>query len=65
MEEDIFKPITGIEDPHATSNDNGVTVVYFATSKNVIVKSTKFPHRVIHKHNWTSPDGVTYNYIMS
>jgi hypothetical protein len=60
--EDIFKPIIGNESPHEASNDNGVRVVNFATFKNLIVKST-FPHRDIHKHTWTSPDGVTHNQI--
>jgi hypothetical protein len=45
------------------SNDNGVRVVNFATLKNLIVKSTTFAHRDIHKHTWTSPDGVTHNQI--
>jgi hypothetical protein len=57
--EDIFKPITGSESLREASSDNGVRVVNFATSKNVIVKSTTFPHHDIHKHTWTSPDGVT------
>jgi hypothetical protein len=61
--EDIFKPIIGNESPHETSNDNGVRVVNFATLKNLIVKSTTFPHRDIHKHTWTSPYGVTHNQI--
>jgi hypothetical protein len=34
-------------------------VVNFATSKNLVVKSTMFPHRNIHKYTWTSPDGNT------
>jgi hypothetical protein len=58
--EDIFKPITGNESLHEASNDNGVRVVNFATSKNLIVKST-FSHHDIHKHIWTSPDGVTHD----
>jgi hypothetical protein len=47
--EDIFKPIIGKESLHEASNDNGVRVVNFAISKNLIVMST-FPHRDIHKH---------------
>ena len=45
------------------SNDNAVRIVNFATSQNLVVKSTMFPHRNIHKHTWTSPDGKTHNQI--
>jgi hypothetical protein len=31
--EDIFKQTTGIESLHETSNDNGIRVVNFPTSK--------------------------------
>jgi hypothetical protein len=48
--EDIFKPIIGNENLHEASNDNGVRAVNFATSKNLMVKSTTFPYRDIHKH---------------
>jgi exonuclease III len=48
--EDIFKPTIGNESLHEISNDNGVTLVNFATSKNLRVKSTMFPHRNIHKY---------------
>jgi hypothetical protein len=61
--EDIFKQIIGNESLHETSNDNVVRVVNFSTSKNLILKSTTFPHRDIHKHTWTSPGEVTYNQI--
>jgi endonuclease/exonuclease/phosphatase family metal-dependent hydrolase len=60
--EDIFKPINCNESIREASNDNGIRVVN-ATSKNLIVKSTTFPHRDIHKHTWTSPDGVTHNQL--
>jgi hypothetical protein len=63
--EDIFKPIIGNGSLHEVSNDNGVTVESFATSKNLIVTSTTFPHRDMHKHTWTSPDGLTHDQIMS
>jgi hypothetical protein len=59
--EDIFKPIIGNESLHEISNDNGVRVVNFSTSKNIIVKSMVFPHCSIHKYTWTSPDGKTHN----
>jgi hypothetical protein len=48
--EDIFKPTIGNESLHEISDDNGVRLVNFATSKNLKVKSTIFPHRNIHKY---------------
>ena len=35
----------------------------FATSKNLVVKSSMFPHQNIHKCTWTSPDGQTHDQI--
>ena len=61
--ENIFQPTIGTESLHPESNDNGIRLANFATSKN-IVKSTKFSHRNIHKYTWTSPDGITHNQIM-
>jgi endonuclease/exonuclease/phosphatase family metal-dependent hydrolase len=61
--EDIFKPTIGNEGSHEISNDNGVRVVNFETSKNLFVNSTMFPRRSIHKYTWTSPDGQTHNQI--
>ena len=59
--ENIFKPTIGNESLHQDSNDNGVRIVNFGTSKNLVVKSTMFPHRNIHKGTWTSPDGQAHN----
>jgi len=61
--EDIFKPIIGQDSLHQDSNNNGVRIVNFATSKNPVVKSTMFPNRNIHKYTWTSTDGKTHNQI--
>jgi len=61
--ENIFKPTIGQESLHQDINDNGVRLVNFATSKNLVVKNTMFPHRDIHKYTWTSPDGKTHNLI--
>jgi hypothetical protein len=59
----IFKPTIGNESLHEISDDNGVRLVNFATSKNFRVKSTMFPHRKIHKYTWTSPNWKTHNQI--
>ena len=59
--DNIFKQTIGNESLHQDSNDNGVRIVNYATSKNQVLKSTMFPHRDIHKHTWTSPDGKTHN----
>jgi hypothetical protein len=61
--ENIFKPIVGNESLHQESNDNGVRILNFATSKNLVVKSTLFLYRNIHKYTWTSPDGKTHSQI--
>ena len=54
-----FKPTVGNGRLHLVHYDNGFTIGNFATSKNLVVKSTMFPHRDIHKHNWTCADGKT------
>jgi hypothetical protein len=61
--EDIFTPTVGSGIVYGDSNDNGVRVVNFATSKNLLVKSTIFPYRNIHKYTWTSSDGKTHHQI--
>jgi len=61
--ENIFKPTIGNESLHQDNNDNGVRIVSFVTSKNLVVKSTMFPHRYIHKYTWTSPDKKTHKRI--
>ena len=46
-----------------TFHPNGARLVNFAISQNLVVKSTMFPHRNIHKYSWTSPDDKTHNQI--
>jgi len=48
--ENIFKPTIGQESLYQDSNDNGVILVKFVTSKNLVIKSTMFPHRNIRKY---------------
>jgi hypothetical protein len=61
--ENIFKPTIGNKSLHEISNDNGVRVVNFSTSKNLFVESTMFSYCKIHKYTWTSPGGNTHNQI--
>jgi hypothetical protein len=46
---DVFKPATGNESLHEISNDNGVTAINFATSKNLFEKSITFSQQ---KHSY-------------
>jgi hypothetical protein len=41
---DTFKPTIGNESLHEDSNDNGVRVVNFITTKDLVVKNTVVPH---------------------
>jgi hypothetical protein len=59
--ENTFKTTIGNENLHEINNDSGVRVVNSAISKNLVVKSTMFPHRKIDKYAWTSPEGNTTN----
>jgi hypothetical protein len=61
--ENIFKPTVGNESLLEIRNDSGVGVVTFAMPKNLIVKSTIFPHCKIRKYTWTSLEVKTHNKI--
>ena len=59
----IFKPTIGNKRLQQDSIDNGVRIVNFPTSKNLVVKSTMLPRRNIHKYTWTSTDGKIHTQI--
>jgi len=61
--ENIFKPTIGNESLHQESNDIGARIKNFATSTNLVVESTMFPHRSIHKYIRTFPFGKTHNQV--
>ena len=46
--ENIFQPTIGKKSLQTGSN--GIRLVYFETSKNYVVKSTKCPRRNIHRY---------------
>ena len=62
-QEDIYYPTIGRHSKHNVTNDNGKRLILFATSRNMTVGSTLFPHKVIHKVTWRSPDGNIVNQI--
>lgn len=47
--ETIHRPVISKESLHELSNNNGLRVVDFATSKNLVVFSTYFPRKDIYK----------------
>jgi hypothetical protein len=56
--ENIFKLTIGNDSLHEISNASGC-IVNFATSEDLVVKSTMYSNRKVHKYTWTSPEGNT------
>jgi hypothetical protein len=61
--EQIYSPVIGKHSLHEMSNDNGMRLINFASSRNMIIGSTMFEHKDIHKRTWQSPDGNMFNQI--
>ena len=57
-----WKPILG---KHAERplNENGARLLTFCLAQDLLVASSLFAHRKIHKLTWNSPDGITVNQI--
>jgi hypothetical protein len=49
---DIFQPTFKNDSLHESSDDKGVRVINFVTSKTIIAKSTMFSHHNIHTYTW-------------
>ena len=58
-----YRPTIGKYSLHENSNENGTLVIDFAASRNMVISSTYFEHKNIHKATWESPDGRTKNQI--
>lgn len=61
--EELYKPVIGPNSLHAATNGNGQMCVNFAASRGMVVRSTFFPRKDIHKATWRSPDQQTENQI--
>ena len=59
--EEIYQGVIGRHS--INTNNNGQRLADFVTAKNMVVSSTCFPHKDIHKHTWRSPDRQTNNQI--
>lgn len=61
--ENIYRPSIGKESLHSISNDNGARLIHFTMSNGIIISSTYFQRKDIHKQTWISPDATTKNKI--
>ena len=58
--ENISKPTIGNESLHQDCNNNGVWVVKFGTSRNLVAKNAMFLHPIIRKYTMISPNVKTH-----
>jgi exonuclease III len=61
--ENCFRSVAGMHSLHDFSNDNGCRVANFAMANGMVVKSTQFQRKDIHKETWSSNDGRTRSQI--
>ncbi|XP_035787837.1 uncharacterized protein LOC118464508 [Anopheles albimanus] len=59
----VYRQYTGLHSLHEHSNDNGSRLINFAIANDLVIGSTKFARRDIHKATWVSPNGATSNQI--
>jgi hypothetical protein len=60
--EQAYSQVSGVHTLHDFSNQNGEMVCNFAIH-NMIIMSTQYQHKRIHKGTWIAPDGATVKQI--
>ena len=63
--EESFHPVIGKHSLHESSNRNGLKLIDFAASRGMVIGSTLFPLKKIHKGTWKSPDSQTRLIILN
>lgn len=56
--ETFTQTVAGMHSIHSATNENGKYLCQFAESNNLLIKSTCYPHKNIHKGTWKAPNGV-------
>jgi len=55
--DNTYKAMIGKHGLNDRSNDNRIRLINFEISKNMVISSTRFPRKNIHKETWLSPGG--------
>jgi len=55
VQEEIYKHTIGKHSLHKRSNNNGLKLINFASSRGMSISSAQFPRKNIYKHTWISP----------
>lgn len=61
--EEVYQTVIGKFSKHEKTTENGKLLIDFSKEKELIIKSTDFQRKDIHKGTWRSPDGAHVNQI--